>query len=137
MYHTIMVPVDLQHADKLEKALATGADLAKFYGAAIHMVGVTASEPSSVAHNPSEFARKFQAFADEQSAKRGVSFIAREITSHDPTIDLDEHLDKAADEIGADLIVMASHIPGIADYIFSSRAGFLASHTDKSVFVVR
>ena len=42
-----------------------------------------------------------------------------------------------ADRVDADLIVMASHIPGLADYVFSSNAGYLASHSKLSVFVVR
>jgi nucleotide-binding universal stress UspA family protein len=31
MYSRIMVPVDLAHIERLEKALATAADLAKHY----------------------------------------------------------------------------------------------------------
>ena len=36
-----------------------------------------------------------------------------------------------------DLIVMASHVPGVAEYVFASNAGYLASHADLSVLVVR
>jgi nucleotide-binding universal stress UspA family protein len=57
--------------------------------------------------------------------------------SHDPTADVDDALEQAAEEIGADLIVMASHVPNFADFIFASRAGYLASHSHLSVFVVR
>ena len=44
---------------------------------------------------------------------------------------------EAVHETGADLVVMASHIPGIADAIWPSHGGRLASHADVSVFVVR
>ena len=35
------------------------------------------------------------------------------------------------------LIIMASHVPGFRDYVFASNSGYLASHTDLSIFVVR
>lgn len=137
MYKTIMIPVDLEHSDRLKKALSTGADLAKHYGAELFAVGVTTSAPGAVAHNPSEYAQKLEAFAAEQTTKLGVQFKAKAMVSNDPAVDLDDTLKKAGAEIGADLVVMASHIPGFIDYIFASRAGYLASHSDLSVFVVR
>jgi len=137
MYKSIMVPVDLEHTDTLEKALATAADLAKRYHAELHAVGVTMSAPGVVAHNPSEYAQKLEAFAADQTAKHGMGFRAKAMVSHDPAADLDQTLKQAASEIGADLVVMASHVPGFLDHIFSSRAGYLASHTDLSVFIVR
>lgn len=137
MYKTIMVPVDLEHSDQLEKALATGADLAKHYGAQLYAVSVTSTAPGVLARHPSEYAQKLEAFAAEQTAKRGVQFKAKVMVSHDPPVDLESTLKKAGSEIGADLVVMASHVPGFLEYIFSSRAGYLASHSDLSVFVVR
>ena len=71
------------------------------------------------------------------AAKLGVGFEAHTETSHDPTIDLDDVLEKASEKLGADLIVMASHVPGFAERIFASNAGYLASHSHASVFVVR
>ena len=62
---------------------------------------------------------------------------AKAVTSHDPAVDIDDTLEKAADEIGADLVIMASHIPGMMEYVIASRAGYLASHSSRSVFVVR
>jgi len=137
MYERILVPVDLAHADKLEKALTTAADLAKHYKASICCVGVTTSAPSEVAHNPEEFAAKLDSFTAEQSKKRGVEFEPTMKTSHDPVRDLDDVLGEAIKEQSADLVVMASHVPTFADHIFSSNAGYLASHVDTSVFIVR
>ncbi|MGI9435692.1 MAG: universal stress protein [Geminicoccaceae bacterium] len=137
MYQTIMTPVDLEHRDQLKNALAIAADLAKHYGAALYVVGVTTSAPSAVAHNPTEYGEKLDAFAKEQTALHGVDVKALAKVSHDPAADLDDTLEKAASEIDSDLIVMASHVPGFTDYIFASRAGYLASHSHLSVFVVR
>ncbi|MEM7041432.1 MAG: universal stress protein [Pseudomonadota bacterium] len=137
MYKTIMVPVDLEHPDQLEKALSVAADLATQYHADLYAVGVTSSAPGRVAHNPTEYTEKLEAFVVEQTVRRGVRFQAKPMVSLDPAVDLDDTLKKAGAEIGADLVVMASHIPGFLDYILASRAGYLASHSDLSVFVVR
>jgi len=137
MYKKIMIPVDLEHENQLDKALATGADLGKHYGAEVHVVGVTSSSAGPVAHNPTEYSQRLKDFAARQTSERGIEFQPKSMISHDPAADLDDTLQRAASDIHADLIVMASHIPGFADYIFASRAGYLASHSNLSVFVVR
>ena len=137
MYRTIMVPVDLAHSNKLEKALKTAADISKLYGGSMHLVGVTAATPSAVAHNPQEFAQRLEAFSADQSTKLGLPIASKTVASVDPAVDLDESLDHAAEELGADLIVMASHVPGFWAHILSSNAGYLASHSKVSVLVVR
>lgn len=137
MYNTIMIPVDLEHADRLEKAITTAADLARHYNARLYAVGVTGTAPGAVAHNPKEYAEKLKQFAAEQTSAHGIEFIAKAMTSPDPAVDLDNTLERAASELSTDLVIMASHVPGFADYIFASRAGYLASHSNLSVFVVR
>ena len=137
MYKTIVVPVDLAHRERLDKALATAADLAKLHGAVIHCVGVTAAAPSAVARDPAGFLAALQDFAAEQSQRHGVEMRADAVTSHDPARDLDAALSAAIHEVGADLVVMASHVPGFMDHLFTSNAGYLATHSDVSVFVVR
>lgn len=137
MYKKIVVPVDIGHVNTLEKALATSADLAKHYDAELHYVGVTVTGPSSVAHNPLEFADKLRAFAEEQANKRGIEIETHAVTSVDLVRDLDNVITNAINELDADLVIMASHVPGFAEYIFASNAGYLASHSKISVFVIR
>jgi nucleotide-binding universal stress UspA family protein len=133
-----MVPVDLAHADRLTKSLDTARDLAKLYGAELVYVGVSAATPSSVAHNPKEFAAKLEAFAQSEAAKaEGVTARAHAVTSHDPTTDLDPTLMKAIDDTGADLVVMASHVPNVTDYVWASNAGTVAGHAKVPVMIVR
>ncbi len=137
MYTKIMVPVDLAHIQRIEKALLTAADLAKHYDATVCYVGVTPETPSEVAHNPQEFAEKLKAFGQEQAKQHGLTAESLSRLGHDPAIDLADTLLKAIDEIGADLVVMASHVPGFPDHFFSSNAGWVASHARISVFVIR
>lgn len=137
MYSKIAVPVDLAHADQLDKALDAAADLAKLYGASVFLVAVTASAPTEVARNPDEFLQELTRFAQQWSKRTGVALIPDMLIVSDPAAELDRVLDKRFHELAVDLVVMASHVPGFRDYVFSSKAGFLASHTDLSVLVVR
>jgi nucleotide-binding universal stress UspA family protein len=137
MYKRIMVPVDLAHADKLGRALDIAADLAKANGATLIYTGVGSSLPGSIAHSPKEFADKLQNFADLQRGAHGVPVEAHSIISHDPAVDLDKRLIAAAKETKADLVVMASHIPGLADHWFHGHAAYVAQNAPMSVFVVR
>jgi nucleotide-binding universal stress UspA family protein len=59
------------------------------------------------------------------------------MVSPDPLRGLADALDDAIKEQAADLVVMASHVPTFWDRILSSNAGYLASHANTSVFVVR
>lgn len=138
MYKKIMVPVDLNHTDRLEKALMIAADLAGLYGSAVHYVGVTTSGPGSVAHTPEEYTSKLEAFGKAQAEKYSLpQETTATYVSHDPSIDLDRTLLKAVEESGADLVVVASHVPGLPEHIFASNAGYLAAHAKISVMVVR
>jgi len=137
MYTKILVPVDLEHLDRLEKALTVAIALGKEYGAEICYVGVTTALPSKVAHTPGEYTQKLEGFAQQQAAASGLTAGAKVFVSHDPTIDLIETLLRAIDELGSDLVVMASHIPGVAEHICASHGGALASHAKVSVFLVR
>jgi len=137
MYKKIMVPVDLAHVGRLEKAITTATDLARHYGIPICFVGVTAETPTEVAHTPKEFGEKLRAFGSRQAAMHGLEVATAAYRSHDPAVDLDRTLIAAAKENGADLIVMASRVPGLQDHIFASNAGTVASHAGVSVFVIR
>jgi nucleotide-binding universal stress UspA family protein len=137
MYSSIMIPVNLAKTNETAKAISVAADLAKLYSAKAYIVGVGQTAPSKTAHNPKEFSEKLNAFAAEQSEAQGVEFTPHSELSHDPAVDLDDILLRAAKTLDVDLAVMASHIPGYAEHFFASNAGYLASHASISVFVVR
>lgn len=137
MYKKILTPVDLAHVDRLEKALTTAADLSKHYGIPLCYVGVAAAQPGDAARTPSEFAERLEAFCKGQASKYGLQATTKAYARHDPAVDLDDTLMKAIDETGADLVVMASHVPGLPEHVFASNAGQVASHSKVSVLVVR
>ena len=137
MFQKIMVPVDLAHLEALEKALAVAADLAVQYEADVCYVGVTATTPSALAHSPEEYQAKLQAFAEQECQRHGRPCEARMYTAADPVAMLDDRLLEAVRETGADLLVMATHLPKRLDAIMPSNGSKVAKHTDISVFLVR
>jgi nucleotide-binding universal stress UspA family protein len=132
-----MVPVDLTHVERLGKAIDTATDLAKIYSIPVLFVGVTAKTPTSIAHNPAEFAERLQDFGAKQSAEHGLTIETKAYPIQDPAADLAKTLISAAVENHADLIVMASHVPGFPDHFFIANAGSVALNAKVSVFVVR
>lgn len=137
MFKRIMVPIDLAHADRMESAITMAADLAKLYDAEVCYVGATTSTPSATAHTPEEYTKKLNAFAMKEAAEHGQKATAHVLISHDPVASLDDDLVKTVDDIGADLVVMATHVPNIGDRIWGSNGSRLASHTKASVCLVR
>ncbi|MDO6458622.1 universal stress protein [Celeribacter halophilus] len=137
MFTKILVPVDLAHVDNLSRALEVAADIALHYKASVTYVGVTAQTPGSLGHNPTEYAKHLAQFAQDQSKRYGFETAARAVVSHDPATDLDKSLARAVKEAGADLVVMATHVPNVVDHFWPSHGGKLATHTDASVFLVR
>ncbi|MFV0515440.1 MAG: universal stress protein [Jhaorihella sp.] len=137
MFRKIMAPVDLAHASRLSRALQVTADLAIRYDAEVCFVAVTAPTPGPLAHNPEEFAARLEEFAQAQAARHGYAASSHSMVSHDPAVDLDDTLLKAREETGADLVVMASHVPGIASFLLPSHGGRMASRAGVSVMVVR
>lgn len=137
MFRKIMVPVDLAHKQAISPALSAAADLARHYGSEVCYVGVTATTPGTVARTPEEYAQKLQVFAEEQKQAHGQPVSSHCITSPDPVADLDDTLIHAIDDLGADLVVMATHLPRHLDAVMPSHGGKIASHTEVSVFLVR
>lgn len=137
MFKKILSPVDLAHVDKLAKAMTVTGDLARSNGAEICFVGVTVSTPSELGRTPEEFNQKLEKFAAEQGAILGVPTSSHMIVSHDPATQMNQELEDAVTEIGADLVVMATHPPGVSDYFWSGHGAHLAAHSKASVMLIR
>lgn len=53
---------------------------------------------------------------------------SKAVTCNDPLTEPDRALEKVGDEAGADLVVMASHVPGFMDYLFHANTSHLGKH---------
>lgn len=137
MFRKIVVPVDLSEKDSLRKALEVAADQAKLYDAEVTLVSVVGGLQAKVSNSSGKYSRKLAEFAEGVSELYGVNFKSIVYEVPDPSVQVDGTVLKVVDEIQADLIVVASHQPGWAEYLINSHGGRIASHAPVSVFVVR
>jgi nucleotide-binding universal stress UspA family protein len=138
MYKRILVPVDLDNADKLTKALELAGETAKQNDAEVIYVDVVDAVPTMSSRTEGErMADRLRNFAQEQAKRHGVTAIGEIALRSDLHLNVGSDIVKTANETNCDLIVMASHVPGFKDHIISSNAGYVASHASMSVYVIR
>ncbi len=140
MYKRILVPVDLQHVEQVDQALICAADLSKHWQATLCLVAVHGTTPDGVAAGPGAFAAELNMFAREQATRFDIAEIdSRVIQSVDAAAELDQRLQQAIEEEQVDLVIMASHLPGLADRLRlrSSNAAQLLRRSSVSIMVVR
>ncbi|MCC1491482.1 universal stress protein [Cognatishimia sp. F0-27] len=138
MTSRILVPVDLDHAEKLEKALDLAAKFAKEDGATVIYTDVVDAVPTTSPITEGErMADRLKRFVDVQRTKYGIDGQAHVALRGDLHLNVGADIIKAAKDTDCTLIVMASHVPGIKEHFLSSNAGYVASHAPVSVYVVR
>lgn len=139
MYKSILAPVDLSHRDVAKQMIATAKALADGDGKQLTLLNVVPDLPGYVAAElPSGLAQKMessakqdlQKLASEAGLGKSANLVLRHGRPHSQIL-------QVADEIGADLIVIASHQPGIEDYLLGSVAGKVVRHAKCSVLVER
>lgn len=136
---TILVPIDIAEEKAGAAAMGLGRDMAKMYGGKLVLLNVVEQVPGYVvAQLPEDFHRgaladasaRLKEMAREHGLADSAEVVIRE--GHAPT----EILAFAAD-IEADLIVVASHAPGLVDYLLGSVAARVVRHAQCSVMVAR
>jgi nucleotide-binding universal stress UspA family protein len=138
MYSRILVPVDLDNADKLGKALDLAGKTAKDAGAEVVFVDVVDAVPTMSARTDGDrIADLLKDFAAKQAKAHGIQTAFRVALRSDLHLNVGSDIIKTAEESDCDLIVMASHVPGFKDHILSSNAGYVAAHAPITVYVVR
>lgn len=134
MYKTILVPVDLAHPE-LGKAMIALAQAVATDKARIVLLNILEAVPGYVATQlPAGLLAKQteKARSDLAALAAGSGAEVDVQTGHAPTAILEE-----AERIGADLIVIASHRPGLQDYFLGSTAARVVRHASCAVLVHR
>jgi nucleotide-binding universal stress UspA family protein len=135
---TILVPIDLadQHPDvALEEAIR----LASFSDGTLILLNVMPSLPTYMAAEvPDDMIERSRVHTthalDRLLQEKGMPATTRVVVREGhPGREILEY----AQEIAADLIVMASHDPGASTYVFGSVAAYVVRHAHCSVYVVR
>ncbi|MEL6915935.1 MAG: universal stress protein [Pseudomonadota bacterium] len=138
MTSRILVPVDLDHTNQLTGALGLAAKLAREDGATVIYAGIADAVPTASRTTVGEsMAADLQSFAADQAREHGIEVADHVALRGDLHLTVGPDLIRVARETEADLIVMASHVPGLRDHFLSSNAGYVAAHAPVSVYVVR
>lgn len=140
MYKEILLPVDLDQESSWKKALPVAVEYCQIFGARLHLLTVLPSLGSGMlaSYFPPDFEEKAVAEAGGR-----LRALAGSISSNIPVDtrvsvgSVYEAILSAAADVGADLIVMASHRPELKDYLLGPNAARVVRHADMSVLVVR
>jgi nucleotide-binding universal stress UspA family protein len=141
MYEHILIAIDPDSKRSWERALPDAVKLAVTHGATLHIMTVVPDYGSSLV--ASFFPRDYEKKALEH-AKTALHAVAEPlvpkdlkhqfITAHGR---IHDEICRVADEVKADLIVMASHKPTPSDRLIAPNAQQVLLHAPVSVLVVR
>ncbi len=141
MYKSILLPVDLNEKSSWKKTLPVAAKMAQEDGAKLHILTVIPDYGTSMVASffPADYVKNAMA----ETEKALSTFVEANVP---PKLSAEGHVRhgtiykeiiQAADGLGCDLIILASHRPEGKDYLLGPNAARVARHAEQSVFVVR
>ncbi|WP_075995928.1 universal stress protein [Salaquimonas pukyongi] len=141
MFKKILIPVDVDDEHTWSKAAGVAAHLAKSSGAEIHVLSVLPDFGLSIVG--SYFPKGYEEKAAQEAGKQLTKFVNEHfeeglnVRPHVVHGKIYEQIMAAADKLGCDAIIMASHSPQLKDYLLGPNAARVVRHARQSVFVVR
>ncbi len=140
MFKNILVAVDLEHDTRADDLLRAAADIANTHRSQVHLLNVVPAAPAVVSR-----------FLPENYEKMASREIEKDLAALATTVDLAkgaaassvrfgdiyQEILAHADNIGADLIIVASHKPDIGDYLLGTTASRIVRHASCSALVIR
>jgi len=140
MYKDILVPIDVAEPSSWRRALPAAVELATTFGARLHVTTVVREADAILKAQYSRLAYdKLIADAEARLASIVADLVPTELAAARSVRQGSVYGEilRAADEIGIDLIVMASHRPEMKDYLIGANAARVVRHATCSVLVVR
>lgn len=141
MFRDILLAVDLNEPETQQRALEAAVATARAHKARLHVVTVVPDFGMSIV--ASYFPADFEHKAIEDAKRRLHEYVAANVPKGIQVQHIVGHgtvykeIIQAAREVGADLIVLASHRPELKDYLLGPNATHVVKHADCSVLVVR
>ncbi len=135
MYTNIIVPLAFDEEHNPDQALNVARALAA-PGAKVTLIHVLAEVPAyAISYMPPDYETELRdtvhtALDKYASEFEDASVVIREGNAPNEILAL-------AEEIGADCVVIASHRPGLGDYLIGSTAARVVRHAHCSVMVLR
>ena len=140
MFKNILVAVDLEHGTDIDSLLRVASDTANTHGAQVHLLNVIGAAPAVVSQFLPE---NYESMASEKVEKELAVLAARvdlaegAATSSVRFGGVYQEILAHANNIGADLIMVASHKPNVGDYLLGTTASRIVRHASCSALVVR
>jgi len=141
MYKKILVPVDINQESSWSKALPAAIKIAQDNGAKLLLFTVVPDFGMAMVGSffPKDYAQKAMEHAEYE-----LKAVARNNVPSDLSVtcyvrhgSIYKEINKAANSLGAELIVLASHRPDASDFLLGPNAARIVRHATQSVFVVR
>jgi Universal stress protein UspA and related nucleotide-binding proteins len=141
MYKNILLAIDVAHLDSQTKAVKTAVDMAKAFGATIHVLTVVPDFGMSIVSGffPKDHVRRAMEEANTALHAYTKENIPAEVR-HRHIVDhgtIYEVILRYARELNIDLIVISAARPKIDDYFLGPNAARVVRHADATVVVVR
>ncbi|MCZ8098035.1 MAG: universal stress protein [Alsobacter sp.] len=140
MFKQILVPVDLAEVEVSRPALDKAVALAGITGAKVALVYVRSILPVTfMEYVPPSFDEEQQNQCEKEIADvaASVALPKGSVTTSIRMGSVYNEVLAEAKKIGADLIVVGSHRPGMATYLLGSNASTIVRHAECSVLVIR
>jgi universal stress protein G len=140
MFRNILVPIDLADTELAKTSIETAVALARASGGTLRLLNVLPPTPAAFANFvPPDFDEQ-----QSQSSLEALTIIAKESgldAAHTTTTvrqgSVYHEVLEEAKAMGADLIVMSSHTPGMRTYLLGSDASHVVRYAKCSVLVTR
>ena len=141
MYTDILFPIDLNHDSSWVDVLPSVIEYCRAFQARLHVMTVVPDYgmPLVGSYFPQDFGARMV-----QDANKHLHAFVREHVPADVQVQhivaegvVYKEIIRVAKEIGADLIIMATHRPELGDFLVGPNAERVARHFDRSVLLFR
>jgi nucleotide-binding universal stress UspA family protein len=141
MYQNVLIPVDLAEASSWRKALPAAIEICQASGGTLHLMTVVPDygSPAVAQYFPADFEERMIAESTKELAALAAKIVPEDVTVETLVVygGIYDKILETADELGADLVVVASHRPELKDYLLGPNAARVVRHANQSVLVVR
>ncbi len=143
MTKNIVSLIDVDDENSWRKALPAAIDYAKHIGARLHVLSIVPDGMFRMSVVAQIIPEDYETRLADEARERLAALVREQAVEGidvEPAVRLGSVYKEAlnfARDIGADLIVMGAHKPGMADYLLGSNASQIVRHAKCSVWVVR
>lgn len=139
MYKEILLAIDLEDESSRRKVLPVALEYAKAFGSRIHIVTVVPELGMVRQYFPDDYEDKLKQAVKDKLHQFTAEHIPKDIAVQHIIAHgvIYQEINRAAERINADLIIMGSHRPELGDYLLGPNASRVVRHSHQSVLVVR